>query len=178
MGSARVVGSVGGLMQLVGVGLVFWDIADVERLYHLQPWLRSIRDWLMAPLRWLGIRSRITGRGVVVTPVGASLGIGGSTARISISHGPTLEGRIATIEARLDDVDEDLNHLRSRLREQEAQLARRIRDVEERALAETAAVQQLVKALSADSIRRRLIGGILIVVGTFLTIVALWLPSS
>jgi len=93
-------------------------------------------------------------------------------------HGPTLEGRIATIEARLDDVDEDLNHLRSRLREQEAQLARRIRDVEERALAETAAVQQLVKALSADSIRRRLIGGILIVVGTFLTIVALWLPSS
>jgi len=165
-------------MQLVGVGLVFWDIADVERLYHLQPWMRSIRNWLMAPLRWVGIRSRIKGTGVVVTPVGASLGIGGSTARLSISHGPTLEGRIATVEARLDSVDEDLKLLATRFRDQHAQLALRISEAEASLRAETAAVQQLVRALSADSIRRRLIGGILIVVGTCLTIVALWLPTS
>jgi signal transduction protein with GAF and PtsI domain len=130
----------------------------------------------MTPLRWLGIRSRGTGAGVVVTPVGASLGIGYAIGRVSISHGTTLEGRIATIEARLDDVDQDLKQLRTRLSDQQAQLARRISEAEESLRGETAAIQQLVKALSADSIRRRLIGGTLIVAGTFLTILALWLP--
>ena len=48
--------------------------------------------------------------------------------------------------------------------------------IEEIQRAQITSVHKLVKAVSADSIRRRLWGVIFIGSGTLVTIVALWLP--
>jgi hypothetical protein len=175
---ARFIGSLGGLMQIVGVLLVLWEIADVERLFQLRPWHRSAADRLTAPLRRLGIGRRRQAAGVVVQVSGASLSIGGGRARVSIDYGPTLEGRIKTIEARLAEVGQDLAALTTRLTGHEGAITQRVAAVEESQREQIAAVRQLVKALSAGSILRRLWGAGLIVVGTALVTAALWLPGG
>jgi hypothetical protein len=172
---ARLVGSLGGILQIVGVGLVFWDIAEIERLFHRRPWLRTIADRLTTPLRWLGIRPRRI-VGVSVMPGTGSLSMGFGRVRVR-QQGTTQKGRIAAVEANLAQVDQELDQLWARVGEQQGELARKLSETEERQRTEIASVHQLVKALNADALVRRIWGGVLIVIGTVLTVAALWLTS-
>lgn len=172
---AHIVGSLGGVFQVAGVCLVLWDIADIEKQFQRRPWLASFSDWVTTQLRWLGVRRNTTGSGAVVIPAPALLAIGTTAPRVIVSQGTTLNGRLAAVEAHLDYVDEELRSLRTQLADQQGEAARRVAEVEDRQRHAVASVHQLVKALSADSLLRRLWGVGFIVVGTFLTIVALWL---
>lgn len=112
---------------------------------------------------------------MVVTPPTASIGIQSGRSRVLIGLGPTLEDRVATIEARLAVAEQELSQQLTQLAEHKADVDRKAAAAEERQRAEIALVHELVKALSADPVPRRLWGVAFLVTGILLNIAALWL---
>jgi hypothetical protein len=47
--TARIVASIGGGFQVLGVALVFWEIWGIQRLVSKRTWTKAIADTVAAP---------------------------------------------------------------------------------------------------------------------------------
>jgi len=110
--SARIVASVGGSLQVVGVALVFWEIWGIQRLLNKRTWTREIADALAAPFRRLarGVRARGRRQASTVELRASVPATGTLNARLTINETPnaTVEQRIEIHRQRLDQIDKQL----------------------------------------------------------------------
>src|SRR5438552_16417685 len=170
--------TVGGLLQLAGVTLVFLEIGQTERLLRLRSWWRgTISDLgriLSCILRRLGLRTR---RPVVVEVSGAALGLSGGTARVTVvpGEGSTTEERLDSHRRQLAALREELERVQGRLDQDRADGRAAVSDLETRLRNEVESVWRWVGDLSGGFLRGRALGGGLILVGTALITMGVWL---
>lgn len=171
---SRWLAALGAFLQLAGVALVFWEIAETERLFHLRPWLHQSFDWItrpvMALLIRLGRRSRVSGVGL--EGIGSAKTSGKARITVLRDRGKTVEERLASVQTQLGDHRRELDEIWNRIDDEHNQHERAIAEIESKMAAAIASLRKMVTGLSVGSIRTRVAGGVLILVGTALTVVA------
>jgi hypothetical protein len=169
--------TIGGLLQLAGIAVVFVEIGQTERLLRLRSWWRrTLSDLgriLSSLLQRLGLRRR---RPVVVEVAGGALGVSGGTARVTVvpGEGTTVEERLDSHRRQLAALREELERVQQRLDQNQAEGRAALADVETRLRSEVASVRQLVNDLGGGFLRGRALGGGLILVGTLLITIGVW----
>jgi len=178
--TARIVASIGGGLQVVGVALVFWEIWGVQRLLNKRTWTRAMGDALATPFRWLGgwLRARERPRARVVQLDGSSLGMSGSlSARLTVTEavGATLEQRIEVHRRRLDSIDRQLDEIRAEATKLQTSLGDRLNAAVTETTEQTKQLREVVDTLGAGSLGLRAVGGILVLIGSALWVASEWL---
>lgn len=162
--------TVGGVLQVVGVFLVFIQIGSAERLLGVVSWVNQLADWLKARLHMR--------RNVVLTPVGASLAITTGTARVTIRHsrGTTVDERLAALQAEMDDARRELDELWTRSTADRAEFQRNLAEVKTSLKGLDAELRGLIAALTIGSRRLQVVGAGLIIAGTIFITASPFLP--
>ena len=165
-----VAATVGGVLQVVGVFLVFIQIGSAERLLGVVSWVNQLADWLKARLH---IR-----RNVVLTQVGVSLAITTGTARITVqrNRGTTVDERLESLQLQMDDARGELNELWTRSTADRAEFERKVARIESSLKALDAEIRGLIAALTIGSRHLQVVGAVLIIIGTIFITASPFLP--
>lgn len=175
---ARVWLTVGGILQLVGIFVLFVEISQTERLLRLRSWIRrSVSDVgqvVASVANRLGIRLR---RPVVheLSGVGAGRASGSARVRVSRAEGSTVEERLDAHGRQLAVLREELDEVWQRVDRDQGEHRAALADLESRLGSEVSAVKELVTQLGGGSLRVRAFGGVLIFAGTAIIAIAAWL---
>jgi hypothetical protein len=176
--ASRVLVTIGGLLQIVGVCMVLVEISQVQVLLKRRKWTRSAFEGLLRPLRALANKIRPR-KGQTVFIEGAALAIGGMRADIRVTvHDPpggTVRERLDAHGRQLAQHERQLEEARAQLEKHRSDVADRIQALEAGLREETRQLQKLVHELGAGSLRLRGIGVFFLLFGTALTIVGAWL---
>jgi len=169
--------TVGGLLQLAGVAVIFWEISGIQRTLRLPPWWRSTISDLGRFLSSIPGRFRRRG-GHQVELRGAVDTIGTldvTLVRATPADGTTVDERLDSHRRQLAQLREELDRMQQRLDQNRAEQSAALTAVETRLSTEIASVRQLVGDLSGGFLRGRALGGGLILVGTALITIGVWL---
>lgn len=173
---ARVLMTVGGLLQLAGVAVIFWEISGIQRTLRLPPWWRSTASdlgrMLSSILQRLGLRTRP----VVVEVSGAALGLSAGVARVTVvpGEGTTTEERLDSHRRQLVALREELERVWQRIDRHDAEQSAALTALQTNVRSEIASVRQLVQDLSGGFLLGRALGGGLILAGTALITIGVW----
>ena len=161
---ARIVASIGGGFQIVGVAFVFWET-------------RSIVVVLTSPFRrlWLWVR-RPEARTVALEASSLSFS-GNLSARLTINEAEDapIERRIEIHRRRLDAIDKQLEEIRVEAMRLRTDLGDRLDAAAGDASEQIARLREVVDQLGVGSIRLRTLGGALVLVGSALWVWSEWL---
>jgi hypothetical protein len=168
--------TVGGLFQLAGVALIFWEISGIQRTLRLPPWWRStISDLggLLSSIPGRFRRRRITGTGSIVMH-GVATATGSLSVVLQPAEGATVEERLESHRGQLAALREELERVQQLLDQDRAEGRAAVTNVETRLRGEIASVRQLLSNLSGGFLRGRALGGGLILIGTALITIGVW----
>ena len=142
----RVLMTVGGLLQLLGIVVIFVEIRETERLLRLRSWWRRtasdvgrfVSSILPARLR--------RGHTVVVKLAGDVAGVSDGSARLTVvpAEGTTVDERLDSHRRQLAALREELQRVQQRLDQDQAEGRAALSNVETRLRTELASVRQLV----------------------------------
>jgi hypothetical protein len=174
--TARIVASIGGSLQIVGVALVFWEIWASQRALDKRTWTRTIADALSSPFRrlWLKVRRQKGSEVALQASVTASATL---DARLTIqeSEDAPIERRIEVHRRRLDAIDRQLEEIRAEATKLRTDLGDRLNAAVGEAIEQTKRLREIVDQLGVGSIGLRALGGVLVLVGSALWVVSEWL---
>jgi hypothetical protein len=169
--------TIGGLLQLAGVAVIFWEISGIQRTLRLPPWWRSaisdLRRLLSSvPGRFRGrrnhqveLRGTVTSRGTLDVTV----------IRATPAEGTTVDERLDNYRRQLAALREELDQVRQRLDRDREEQGAAVTALETRLGSEIASVRKLLSDLSGGFLRGRALGGGLILLGTALITIGVWL---
>ncbi|MEO6795374.1 MAG: hypothetical protein ABI401_13360 [Candidatus Dormibacter sp.] len=173
----RVLMSVGGILQIDGVALVFRAIWQTEQALGLPSWVGDIGSALdrsvWAILGGVGIRRR---KPVVVEPGTARLSISthAPTVTVAPAAGATAEERLSSAERQLVELRKEQGRLGQRLDQERTDWRAADAKVETRLSGELVRVEEKVAKVGGGSRFVQAIGGVLILVGTALITIGVW----
>jgi len=162
--------TVGGVLQILGVLLVFVQIGSAEKLLGAASWAKQFANWLKAhlPIR----------RNVAVVTGAGGLAITTGVARITIKHSPgtTVDERLASLQAQIDDARRELEELWTRSTTDRAELSASLAAVNATVRVLDAELRGLIAALTIGSRHLQVAGAMLIILGTALIVAGPFLP--
>jgi regulator of extracellular matrix RemA (YlzA/DUF370 family) len=174
--TARIVASVGGSLQIVGVALVFWEIWASQRALNKRTWTRAIVEALSSPFRrlWQKVRGS---KGSVVALEASVTATATLDARVTILEpdDAPIERRIEIHRQRLDLIDRQLDEIRAEAAKLRTDLGDRLNSAVGEAIEQTKRLREVVDQLGVGSVGLRALGGVLVLVGSALWIVSEWL---
>ena len=177
--TARVVASIGGGLQVVGVALVFWEIWGIQRLLNKRTWPRAIVEALTSPFRRLGMWLRARGNPKAsAVALEASISASGELKgelTIADPDDATIEQRLAIHRRRLDTIDGQLKEIRAEAEKLQTGLGDRLTAAVGEAMEQTKRLSEIVDRLGAGSLGLRAAGGILVLIGSALWVLSEWL---
>ncbi len=160
-------------VQTVGVMLVFFDAARIEKRLGLQPWLSSVMASVSRPALWLRhlprrlwtagqrwVKSHFRPTGWAPTAAD-SLAVSRDFAELTVKKAPRTQAQM------LADLERELDEQRRRLREHEEAQADKVR----RQDAEVERLHGLITEVVGGSRGAQVGGAILIIFGLALTLV-------
>jgi hypothetical protein len=175
--TARVVASIGGSLQVVGVALVFWEIWGVQRALNKRTWPRAIAEALRSPFRRLWLKVRRPPASTVALE-GSSLSFSGSLSApltVKESEDAPIEERIEIHRRRLDAIDKQLEEIRAEATKLRADLGDQLDAAAGDAREQIARLREVVDQLGVGSIGLRALGGALVLFGSAMWVWSEWL---
>ncbi len=174
---ALVVVTVGGVLQIAGVFLVFIQIGSAEKLLGARTWANQLGGWLKARLP-----ARRKLRDYSLSAVGAAVSSGSAELTLQRSRGSTVEERLTSLQLQMDDARRELDELRTRSTAHRAESDRKLAEVSSSVRALEAELRGLIAALTIGSRHLQVVGAMLIMFGTALIVAgplgALWFGWS
>jgi hypothetical protein len=174
--------AVGTLLEIVGVSLVFWQVAKAERDLGLKPWWREVRPRarreITRPVRWFrahfGRRpsKQVT---VNVTAHGLSVASGSATVRVRSGRGGDTGQQLSSLWAETDRLREQLDQIRAEMQSGRAGVLQQLAEARaesERALTD---LTERFARLGRSSRTPQVFGALFIVAGLILVGLAGWL---
>jgi hypothetical protein len=175
---------IGGVLQLVGVGMVFGQLAAVERLLHLRSWFTSWITAATSPILgafgWLALSLRIRKKRIVpLSGVGRATSTGHAALNVSLTRAPgrTTRERLDSHQLQLDDLRRDVQGVRDALVGQSAEQAARIQALEARVDAEVVTLNALIRNVIGGGRGLQALGAILILIGILFATAGSLLPT-
>jgi hypothetical protein len=166
-----IVSTIGGVLQIAGVMLIFLQIGAAEKLFGVPPWLDRLGGWMQRPVR--NLFGRLRQRRISSLSTNVVLGTAHLTATGELRA--VLTTASGTVQTRLDALQKEIEDLRTEVDEHwrsgaddRAILERRLTQVETDLKATVAELRELIAALTIGSRDMQVVGAVLIVVGTFL----------
>ncbi len=160
----------GGLLQLAGVALIFWEISGIQRTLRLPPWWRStiseLGRFFSSILHRFSRRSgqQVELRGAV--DFAGTLDV--AVIRATPAEGNTVDERLDSHRRQLAALRDELDRLQRRLDRHDAEQGAALTALQTNLRSEIASVRQLVEDLSGGFLQGRALGGGLILAGTLL----------
>jgi septal ring factor EnvC (AmiA/AmiB activator) len=174
--TARIVASIGGSLQIVGVALVFGEIWASQRALSKRTWTRAVVEGLSSPFRrlWRKVRGSKASNVTLEASVTATATL---DARVTIqeSEDAPIERRIEIHRRRLDAIDRQLEEIRAEAAKLRTDLGDRLNAAVGEAIEQTKRLREVVDQLGVGSVGLRALGGVLVLVGSALWVVSEWL---
>ncbi len=174
--------AVGTLLEIVGVSLVFWQVAQAERDLGLKSWWREVRakigHFITRPVGWL--RTHFGRRPSKPSTVSAAAGVSSivsivATGRVRSGRSGDTDQQLSSLWAEADRLYDEIDQIRREMNSGRAgvlqQLADNSADVN-RTLTELTA---RLETFGRSSRRPQVFGALLILTGLILVGLAGWL---
>jgi hypothetical protein len=178
--ASKVVASIGGALQVVGVAFVFAEIWGIQRLLNKRTWIQAVADAVTSPFRrlrnWVGSLGKP--KAIQAPLEGSNLGFSadlGADLTISEPDDASVEKRLDIHRQRLDKIDSQLKEIREEATKVETRLGDRLAAAVGKALEETKRLREVVDQLGAGSLGLRAVGGVLVLVGSAMWVASEWL---
>jgi hypothetical protein len=174
--TARIVATIGGSLQIVGVALVFWEIWASQRALNKRTWTRAVVDALNSPFRrlWLKVRGPKASDVALEASVTATATLEARVTILEADDAP-IERRIEIHRQRLDAIDRQLEEVRAEAAKLRTDLGDRLNAAVGEAIGQTKRLREVVDQLGVGSVGLRALGGVLVLVGSALWVASEWL---
>lgn len=174
--------AVGTLLEIIGVALVFWQVARAERDLGLKSWWREARvrigHVITRPLRWLKARlGRAPSTEVSVSAAGRGSAIASGWAAARVRHGRAgdADEQLSSLWAEADRLFDEIDQLRREMNSGRAGVLQQFADTRAEVNRTLTELTARLETFGRSSRKPQVFGALFISAGLILVAVAGWL---